>query len=156
MADATPTDDPQTRSSPTMIAHLHLVAKLSLWTGLSSGIVFAAVLFYLDIGQGNDYASLFHSLVMTRHHLKPVLLISGALLLASTGVVTWMIAIYSTYRVAGPLHQFTQTLKRQIEDGPCSVGHLRGTGDLESERLRLAGAANRLQYHYDGISELVD
>lgn len=141
---------------PAIIARLHLVAKLSLWTGLSSSLAFAVVLFYLGRDQGSDYASVFHSLIMTRHQLKPVLFSSGTILLATTGLVTWLIAIYSTFRVAGPLYQFTQTLKKQIEDGPHAVPGIIATNDLQSERLRLAGAANRLQYHYDSISELVE
>ncbi|HAT50903.1 MAG: hypothetical protein HQL07_14170 [Nitrospirae bacterium] len=154
MPDATSTVEPA--SSPVMVAHLHLVAKLALWTGLSSGLVFSAILYYLDYAPGLSYASMFHSLIMTRQQLKPALITSGSILLAMTGLVTWLIAVYSTYRVAGPLHQFTQNLILQIENGPCTVDGLTDSGDLENEQLRLAGAANRLQYHYDSFSELVD
>ncbi|MBF0420639.1 MAG: hypothetical protein HQL78_10805 [Magnetococcales bacterium] len=148
--------NPHNHPPPAMVGHLHLVAKLALWTGLSSGIVFTATLLYLESTPGSDYASIFHSLIMTRQQLKPALVISGSVLLTLTGLITWMIAIYSTYRVAGPLHQFTLALMRQIENGPCSVGDLAGTDDLKNEHLRLAGAANRLQFHYDTLSELVD
>ncbi|MBF0146607.1 MAG: hypothetical protein HQL84_16615 [Magnetococcales bacterium] len=139
-----------------VVARLHLVAKLGLWAGISSGLLFTAILFYLDHDPGGNYASMFNSLMMTRKQLEPALMTSGTILLAMTGLVTWMIALYSTYRIAGPLHQFTQTLIRQIKNGPCSVGQLTGTGELKNEHLRLAGAANRLQFHYDSLSERVD
>lgn len=154
MPDATSTVEPT--SPPAVVVHLHLVAKLALWTGLSSGIVLTAILYYLDYAPDSSYASMFHSLIMTRQQLRPALITSGSILLAMTGLVTWLIAIYSTYRVAGPLHQFTQNLILQIENGPCTVGDLTGSDNLKNEQLRLAGAANRLQYHYDSFSELTD
>ncbi|MEO5377826.1 MAG: hypothetical protein H7832_08625 [Magnetococcus sp. DMHC-6] len=93
---------------------------------------------------------------LSRRNLIPSLLISGLILILIVGLITSAIAIYSTFRVAGPLYHFTRDLERQIEEGPLPVERIREGDLLQKECFHLARSAEHLQAYYDAMSELID
>ncbi|MBF0126234.1 MAG: hypothetical protein HQM02_03390 [Magnetococcales bacterium] len=139
-----------------MVWRLQQVGKIALATGVIAGGCLLAMVFYLSGDGGDSYQEILSAYAMTRRHLGPALLLSGLALTTLIGLMTWMIALYSTYRVAGPVHRFSLNLKRQILEGPLPVEAFREGDFLQAEHLHYSAAANRLQYHYDSLSELTD
>lgn len=143
-------------STPFMTWRLRQVAKIALLTSAAAAICLLAVIYYLVGADKTTYQEIFSSYTMTRRHLAPTLLLSGLALTMLIGLMTWLIALYSTFRVAGPVHRFSLNLKRQILEGPIPVEAFRQGDFLQVEHLHFSAAASRLQYHYDTISELTD
>ncbi len=139
-----------------MAWRLRQVAKLALLTGSLAGVCLLITIFYLSGKEGSSYLDIMSGYMMTRRHLVPVLLVSGLTLTVLTAVITWIIALYSTFRVAGPIYRFSLNLKRQIQDGPVSVDSFREGDLLQVEHFHFSAAASRLQYHYDSINELTN
>lgn len=143
-------------SSSAMVARVRRVGKAALLVSGILSLCIAIAIYFLTDSQGASYGDILRSLALTRSQLKPVLLLSGLVLVILTGIVTWLIAIYSTKRITGVLHHFTIYLQSQLENGPQMIKH-QLPGDIRvDEHARLAGGVNRLQFHYDAMSELVD
>ncbi|MBF0427467.1 MAG: hypothetical protein HQL94_00980 [Magnetococcales bacterium] len=144
------------RSKSFMAWRLQQVAKIALITGAVALLCLTATLYYLAGDRGTNYQEILSAYSMTKRQLVPALLLSGFVLITLTSLITWMIALYSTYRIAGPLHRFGLNLKRQIQEGPLPVEAFREGDWLQEEHLHFSAAASRLQYHYDSMSELTD
>ncbi|MBF0153176.1 MAG: hypothetical protein HQL64_05500 [Magnetococcales bacterium] len=143
-------------SRPFMEWRLRQVAKIALLTGAVAVLCLLVAIHYLSGKSGSSYQEILSAHAMTHRHLAPALLLSGLVLVTLTGLITWLIALYSTFRVAGPVHRFGLQLKRQIHEGPLPVEQFREGDFLQVEHLHFSAAASRLQYHYDTMSELTD
>ncbi|MBF0379720.1 MAG: hypothetical protein HQL69_01805 [Magnetococcales bacterium] len=146
----------RTNSSAFMIKNLQRVGKAALIVSLILSVCIILAIYYLEGNQGENYIDVLRSLALTRSQLKPVLLMSGLVLVILTGVVTWLIAQYSTKRVTGILHHFTICLQKQVQDGPTPFKNQMPSDIRMDEHARLVGGVHRLQFHYDAMSELVD
>lgn len=96
---------------PMIFFHLKLVAKVSLAVGALAVLALFAVLTLITGDTGESYGAIIRAHSLTRQHLGPALLIAGLLLVAIAGFITWLIVLYSSFRVAGPLYRFSQNLK---------------------------------------------
>ncbi|MEO5331412.1 MAG: hypothetical protein H7839_05260 [Magnetococcus sp. YQC-5] len=143
-------------SKPFMAWRLRQVAKIALLTGGLAAVCLFVTIYYLVGKEGGNYQEIMSGYAMTRRHLAPALLVAGCVLIMLTGLMTWMIALYSTFRVAGPIYRFSLNLKRQIHEGPIPLEQLREGDFLQVEHLHFSAATSRLQYHYDTLSELTD
>lgn len=143
---------------PAIVLHFRTVGKISLYTGLVTAICLFFTVYYLagSGAQGKDYSEIFSAYALTKKQLGTTMFISGMILVTITGVITWIIVLYSTFRVAGPLHWFSKNLDEQIMSGPVPVNKKRSGNRLHEEHLRFSGGASRLQLHYDAMSEWVD
>lgn len=97
--------------SPPIFFHLKLVAKVSLLVGLLAALVLLAVLTLITGATGESYGAIIRLHSLTRQHLGPAMLVAGLVLIAFTGAITCLIVYYTSFRVAGPLHRFSQNLK---------------------------------------------
>jgi hypothetical protein len=139
-----------------MVLRLQQVAKIALSTGVIAAVSLIGTVYYVSEQEGDNYLEILSAFAMTQRHLESALWLSGFALVALIGILTWIIALYSTYRVAGPLHRFNVNLKRQILEGPLPVDQFKEGDFLQEEHLHFSAAAHCLQYHYDSINELTD
>ncbi|MBF0629146.1 MAG: hypothetical protein HQL91_13090 [Magnetococcales bacterium] len=140
-----------------MVWRLRRMAAIALITAILTALgLLVAIHLLTDPTTGLSYREIFHAHAVKRAHLLPVLLIAGLILTTATGILTWLIALYSTFRVAGPLHRFSLNLDRQIHAGPLPLESFREGDLLRTEHLHFSGALNRLQYHYDLLNERID
>ncbi|MEO5348093.1 MAG: hypothetical protein H7836_00355 [Magnetococcus sp. YQC-3] len=139
-----------------LLAHFRMVGKVSLYTALATAICLLVVLYLLAGVGGESYLAIFDAHLLTRKQLGPVLLVSGLVLVTITAVITWIVVVYSTFRVAGPLYTLSQALDGLILDGSAMIRNRRSTDGLSDEHLRFSGGAKRLQFHYDCMHELVE
>lgn len=83
-----------------------LVGRVGLGVTVMVGLVLIAVMASLDRIDGSGYVQVLGSLAAGRENLLPALCLSGAILLAVAGLLTWLVARYVSFRVAGPLYRF--------------------------------------------------
>ena len=91
-----------------MLSHLKMVAKIGLITGVIACIVLLAILLLITDSAGDSYGHIIQSHALTRQHLGLAMLVGGMVLVSFSGLLTWVIALYSSFRVAGPLYRFSQ------------------------------------------------
>lgn len=132
-------------AAPSIFFHLRLIAKISLAVALSATLALVAGLTLAGAG-GGSYAALIRSHSLTREYLGAAMLLAGLMLIAIAGVATWMIALYSSHRIAGPLYRFSQNLKLAAASDAAPMLELRKGDAL------LAQAANvSLREHYGAV-----
>ncbi|WP_207062945.1 hypothetical protein [Motiliproteus sp. SC1-56] len=121
---------------------IRLVGKISLWFSLVAAIGLGAVVLLTASAPGS-YIETVQSLAYTRRQLPWVMLVGGLILALSTGVITWLITLYSTFRVAGPMRRFAVILEQGTAASRSPSRGLRDDDCLqpESEALRVALAS---------------
>ena len=132
---------------------LKLVSRVALLTSLGSIILLVVSVLFLTDLTGNSYAEIVYSHSVTQKNLKPVLLISGLCLLVFVTFITWLITLYSSFRIAGPLFRFAQNLK-QAGKGIKPIGIREGDALQDVSRLLLESVTS-LHSHYQDIDKHV-
>lgn len=150
--DTTPRSD----DSPEILFHLRWVAKIALSVGAVAAAGLAIMLFALTDTSGTSYGELVKSRSVAQQLLGPALLIGGFFLLAFTATLTWLIALYSSFRIAGPLFRFSRNLEASISRGPGKPVPIRTTDRLHPEAALLEDALGALAEHYEGLRDEVD
>ena len=141
---------------PEMLVHLRWVARISLWIGIGAGVGLTVVLYLLTNTTGQSYGGLIQSYSLAQYRLGPAMLIGGLILLGLTAALTGLIALYSSFRVAGPLFRLSRNLEVAIRQGPVKPVPIRDSDDLHREALLLEEALGTLASHYDGLRLDID
>lgn len=132
---------------------LKLVSRLSLLTGIGAAVLLVLSVIFLTDAGGNSYAEIIYSNSLTQKHLKPVLLISSLCLLSFVAFVTWLITLYSSFRIAGPLYRFSRNLE-QASSGAKPIG-VRKEDSLQDVSALLVESINTLHRHYNELDKMV-
>jgi hypothetical protein len=126
------------------------VGKFSLWFSLVAIIGLLAVL-WLGPGQGENYTEQIQSLAAARKNLPTLMWLGGLLLAVGTGLTTWMIVLYSSFRVAGPLYRFKQCFEAMDSQGPLADTLLRDDDLLQQELLLIQDKVAELYDHHQEL-----
>ena len=139
-----------------MLVHLRWVARISLWIGIGAGVGLAVLLYLLTNTTGQTYGGLIQSHSLAQYRLGPAMLIGGLFLLVLTAALTGLIALYSSFRVAGPLYRLSRNLEAAVSLGPVKPVPIRESDDLHQEAELLEVALGNLASHYDGLRLEID
>lgn len=136
------------KHEPLIFFHLKLVAKISLALGAIAMIALVIALTMVTDQSGETYSAIVQVQHLKSENLGKVMLVAGLLLLAITGLVTWLIALYSSFRIAGPLYRFSQNLRLAAADESAPLIDLREGDSLrtESEMIKQTVAAVRAHH----------
>jgi hypothetical protein len=145
-----------TGESPEILFHLRWVARIALWVGAVAAAALAVMLYLLTDTASWSYSELIKSHSITQHNLGPALLIGGVFLLGFTAVLTWLIALYSSFRIAGPLFRLSRNLEVSIAQGPVKPVPIRESDRLRQEAALLEESLGVLASHYKELREEVD
>ncbi len=150
----------QASSRPTHRAEIHFhlrwVAKIALSVGAMAAAGLALMLTLLTDGRGTAYGELIQSHSAIQENLTPALLVGGLVLVSCTGVLTWFVALYSSFRIAGPLFRFTRNLETAIELGPVRPVPIRNHDKLHADARLLEQALLAMETHYREIRDEID
>jgi hypothetical protein len=141
------------RNEPLIFFHLKLVAKISLGVG---AVAVLSLLLSLALISGQDtesYAAIIRSNSITRANLGPTMLVIGLMLVAVAGVITWMIALYSSFRIAGPLYRFSRNLKLASTSDSADLIELRKGDRLREQAGHIKHAVSTLREHYAAVEQ---
>lgn len=144
------------RNEPLIFFHLKLVAKISL--GVGTVAVLSLLISLLLISGPTDlvYSAIVRSNSMTRDNLGPVMLTIGLMLVAIAGVITWLITLYSSFRIVGPLYRFTQNLKLAGTSDSSRLIELRKGDALSEQSANIKTAVSSLREHYASVEQVAD
>lgn len=145
-----------TEKSREILFHLRWVSKIAFWIGSTAAIGLIIVLFFITGDAGTAYEELIQSRSLAQHQLGPALLIGGIFLISFGALLTWLITLYSSFRVAGPLFRLTRNLAASIGDRPEKPIPIRSADRLQSEAALLASSLSILASHYKGLRDEVD
>jgi hypothetical protein len=142
------------RSEPLIFVHLKLVAKISLAVGSVAVLSLLGALTILGPSGADSYAAMVRSNALTAEHLGTIMLLTGLVLVAITGVVTWLIALYSSFRIAGPLYRLSQNLKLASAGNSAPLIKLRRGDTMNHQARRIEDSVEKLRMHYAAVEQL--
>lgn len=141
---------------PYIVFHLNLVGKVALMVGALACAGLVLVLLFITDKSGASYGEIIRSNNFTRQSLGPAMLVAGLILVAFSAVITWLVSLYSSFRIAGPLFRFARNLEAMIESGPSAPVPIRRKDRLQVEGQQLSLSAARLQAHYGAMRDTTD
>lgn len=134
--------------APEIMFHLRWIAKIALSIGAMAAAGLWLTLTLLTDNSGTSYGELIQSSNFVHAYLGPMLLIGGCLLVACAGLITWLIALYSSFRVAGPLFRFSRNIERAIAQGPIKPIPIREDDRLHRDAILLTHSLAAVEMHY--------
>jgi len=132
--------------------HLSMVARIALGTGLAAAVILVLTLAFAVDRSGATYAELVQAHAITQRNLGPAFLVGGLALASITGFLTWLICLYSSFRVAGPLFRFTRNLEQASETDLLS--DIRRNDCLHDLADELKAQVGELHAHYRRLDAL--
>lgn len=132
-----------------------LVAKIGLSVAVASFVGLLAVLLVINDGSAEGYGQIIGSVGMVKEALAPAMLIFGLAIVSFAGVVTWLFALYASFRVAGPLFRIASDIERQIESGSARLIPIRTTDKLQKEWRGFETSVTTLQSHKADLAQAV-
>ena len=139
-----------------ILFHLKWMAKIALGVAALAGIGLLLALFLITDGKGTEYGRIIFADNLTRQNLGPVLLVFGLAMVLIASMVTWLISLYSSFRIAGPLFRFSQNLKNAIEHPAAMPLAIRQTDMLQREWQEFEASLVRLGEHYRRLREALE
>lgn len=139
------------RNEPLIFFHLKLVGKISLGVG---AVAVLSLLISLTLISGKEdltYLEIIRNNSEVRAHLGQVMLLIGLMLVAIAGVITWLIVLYSSFRIVGPLYRFTQNLKLASSSDSATLIDLRDGDALHDQGEHIKQAVATLREHYAAV-----
>ena len=136
---------------------LRLTARIALAVSVMAGMALLVTLYFLFKGQQQEnYLLVVQSLTQSQDRLLPAMLIGAALITLLAGVLIWSVLLYSSARIAGPLHRFKENVRLEINEGPVSPLLLRENDYLQELSIKLAATASGLEHCYDRQRSLLE
>jgi len=128
--------------------HLRWVAKIALSVGVLAFIILIIELFMITDDKGMEYSRIILSDHLTYENLVPTIMVFGLLLTIVASIITWMVSLYGSFHIAGPLYRFSQNMKNVIEHPSNKPIAIRHTDLLQSEWQEFAASLSKLDQHY--------
>lgn len=128
--------------------HLKWLAKIALSVAALAGIGLFLALFLITDGKGARYGRIILTDNLTHQNLGPAILVFALAMVLIASVVTWLISLYSSFRIAGPLFRFSQNLKNAIEHPLAVPMAIRKTDMLQREWQEFEASLATLGEHY--------
>lgn len=131
------------------------VARIALLVSLFSLLTFGVMVASLDSPSG-DYFNMLSSLTSSKDNFIFIVMLTGALLVSATAATTYVITLYSGFRVAGPMFRFAQNLKLSHQDEhPRPYIGIRNHDHFHAECQLMETSNNILLSHYTTLSQAI-
>lgn len=140
-------------TQPLIFLHLKLVAKISVAVGALAVLSLIVSLFLLPTPVDESYEAIIRSKSISRDQLGALMLVLGLTLVAAAAAITWLITLYSSFRIAGPLYRFGQNLKLASLDDEAELVALRRGDALETQQENIKRAVRSLRLHLQAVQQ---
>lgn len=136
------------------LLHLKLVGKVALSTGVLAAIILLFLVFFVSEDNGASYLEVIQSYTITRAHLRPVITLAALLLIMLVGLSVGFIALYTSFRIAGPLYRLTRNLQAT---GPLAQHQgIRRDDALHGIAGEMRESVDALERHYQRLRARVE
>lgn len=130
---------------------LRLVSRIALIVGGLACLSMVLVLTFITDKSGVNYETIIRSHSLSRQNLGPTLLVAGLFLVSFSGVITFLISLYTGFYIAGPLYRFARNLEIFIRQGSVAPVPTREKDQLKQEEQLIKRSSIRLQNHYGAL-----
>jgi sensor histidine kinase YesM len=134
--------------------HLKLVTKLALFTGLGAIGLLILMAGIVAVEVDGGYFQIIQAHTITRQHIGPAMIVTTLLLLAVVSLSVWLIALFSSFRIAGPLYRFSRIFQQASQSVP--VYSLRRNDTLQDVSHDIQQSIEQLHVHYQGLRNEVE
>lgn len=131
-----------------------LIGKISLWFSFLA-IVGLLIIFFAVASPSESYQQNIRELSISQKNLPWVMLVTSLILILITGVITWLITLYSSFRISGPLFRFSRNVEDWIKIGKRNAVPLRREDSLQEESRLMLETINGLYGYLDGHQSLL-
>lgn len=136
---------------------LRAIAKVAISVSLLSALILLTALYFLLIDQSEkSYLEAIASLTRSQQQLAMAMFVAGAVILLLAGFITWLITLYFSHRIAGPIYRFSRNLELQIEKGPVVTIAIRKEDSLQALSAKQGAAVEGLGRYYNSQKVPVD
>jgi low affinity Fe/Cu permease len=132
------------------------VAKIALSVAAIAAAALLLAIFLATDDSGSDYAHVILTHSLTRQSLGPAILVFGLLMVVVAAIATWLIALYGSFRIAGPLFRFSHNLQSIIDNAFAVPMAIRQTDMLQGEWKQFDASQARLRDHYGSLRQALD
>lgn len=139
-----------------LLLRLRLVSRIALIVGGLACLSMVLVLTFITDKSGVNYDTIIRSFSLSRQHLGPALLVAGLFLVSISGVITFLLSLYTGFYIAGPLYRFARNLESFIEQGPVAPIPTRDKDKLKHEEQLIKRSIVKLQSHYGAMREATE
>lgn len=148
-------DHPEYLQYRTDFGRTRLIGKISLWFSLLA-VIGLLIVFFSVTSPGESYQQNIRSLSLSQKNLPWVMLVTGLILTLFTGVITWLITLYSSFRITGPLFRFSRNIEAWVKHEKRSTVPLRREDSLQQEARLMEETVNQYYGYLDGYSPLLN
>lgn len=128
-----------------------LVAKIGLGIAVAACLGLFLVLVPLGAEKGGDYRQIIGAFGLARQTLGRAMLVFGLIMVGVAGIATWLLSLYTSFRIAGPLYRMSRNLEQLIENGPLPLMPLRASDSLQSEWQALKASAEAVNVQHEAL-----
>ena len=148
--------DPHLADKTHFLLRLRLVSRIALIVGGLACLGMVLVLTFITDKSGVTYETIIRSHSLSRQNLGPALLVVGLFLVAFSGVITYLISLYTGFYIAGPLFRFARNLEIFIAEGQVDPIPTRENDQLKQEEQQIKRSITKLQHHYGELRAATD
>ncbi|RRJ85263.1 hypothetical protein [Aestuariirhabdus litorea] len=129
------------------------VGKICLLTSGFALLGIALLLLWMLYNLPQGYQALGVELLEAQRNLPWLMSLTALILVLGAGVTTWLIGLYSSFRVAGPLYRFARNLEIKYRHSNEPILSIRRGDALQNESDALMETIERLQRHQDALMD---
>lgn len=133
--------------------YLKWVAKIALSIGVLAIASLLAELFLITSGKGTEYSHIIHANSLTWESLGPAIMVFGLVMTIAASFIAWLVSLYGSFRIAGPLYRFSQNMKSAIDHPSAKPVAIRHGDMLQQEWKAFDASLGRLDTHYRCLRE---
>lgn len=148
--------DPIQNGNSQLNYHLKVTGTVALVVGGLSFATLLLLLAFISEKAGATYWDVVRSGSITHQSLGPGMLLAGLFLVGAAAVITWLISLYASFRIAGPLFRISRNIEVLIETGTATPTPIRKKDQLQKEMQQLVQGAEALQNHYREMKAATD
>ena len=146
----------QPNRRPALLVHLSLISNIAVVTSLVCVVGLLVLSYHLFPEFAGNYLAVVSAYAISREQMVPSMLFVTLLMISVTGIITWSIALYSSFRIAGPIYRMCRNIEQAISEPVASSLPLRQEDFLQAESQELIAAIDRLNNHYDQLEVEID
>lgn len=134
---------------------LRLVATFALITSVVSTCALVLALYILTGNEENiSYFTFIKATSISKDLLPKTIIIAGLLTISIVGILTWLISVYSSARISGPLYRFSRNIELTIQDQAAPHIKIRKYDKLHVEASLLETALRNTHQHHQDLIQI--
>jgi len=131
-----------------------IITRIALSATLAGGLLLLVAVLFFKNGQGLNYLHLMQSYTVTQKNLDSMLWIAGLFFIFCVGAASWCLALYFSFRMAGPLFRMARNL--EVASSTRHFPDIRKRDCLQKLSQQLKASVSELHDHYAGITSQLD